>query len=186
LALEAFLKICSPTVLVVLDEAYYEYVEEKTYFESSRLLERYPNLVILRTFSKAYGLAGLRIGYGMAHPELADVIQRSRQPFNVNSLALAAAQAALQDTAHLEKVVGLNRAMRAKIQGGLKEMGIAAPPSQTNFVYFQVPNAPMIYEKLLRQGVIVRPFAPDALRVTTGTEEETGRFLSALKSLVVP
>jgi histidinol-phosphate aminotransferase len=185
LAIEAFLKICPPTVLVVLDEAYYEYVEEKTYFESVQLLNRYSNLVILRTFSKVFGLAGLRIGYGMARPELVETIQRFRQPFSINSLALIAAEAALQDRSHLSKVVQLNKAMREKIQNGLKQLGILAIPSQANFVYFQIQNSSTIYEKLLNQGVIVRQFGPEALRVSTGTEEETERFLISFKNAII-
>jgi histidinol-phosphate aminotransferase len=184
LAIESFLKICPPTVLVVLDEAYYEYVEEKTYFESSQLLDRYSNLVILRTFSKVFGLAGLRIGYGMAHTELVENVQRFRQPFSINGPALMAAEAALQDQSHLRKVVQLNKAMREKIQSGLKKLGIEATPSQANFVYFQIQNSSTIYEKLLSQGVIVRQFGPQALRVSTGTEEETKRFLISFKKAI--
>ncbi|HET9870826.1 MAG TPA: histidinol-phosphate transaminase [bacterium] len=181
LAVEAFLKTCGPDVLVVLDEAYYEYVEMKTYFESVRLLEKYPNLVILRTFSKAYGLAGLRVGYGLGDPALVDAFQRVRQPFNVNSLALAGAEAALGDGDHVRKVLDLNRASRAAIEGGLDRLGLAHPPSHANFVYFQAADAPALYGSLLAQGVITRPMGPRALRVTTGTMEETERFLSTLE-----
>ncbi len=184
LAIEAFLKICPPRVLVVLDEAYYEYVDEKNYFESTRLLEKYPNLVILRTFSKVFGLAGLRVGYGMADPALVDAAQRGRQPFNVNSLAMLGAQAALRDKSHVERVKDLNRAMREKIQIGLKKMGLAYAPSHTNFIYFNISGAAAVYEKLLRGGIIVRPMGPDALRVTTGTEAETEKFLRSLESIV--
>ncbi|MGH7738731.1 MAG: histidinol-phosphate transaminase [bacterium] len=184
LAVEAFLKICPPTVLVVLDEAYYEYVDEKTYFESTRLLEKYSNLVILRTFSKIYGLAGLRVGYGMADPAMVAALERIRQPFNVNRLALAAAQAALQDQAHVEKVRQLNREMREKIKTGLKRLGVVSLPSQTNFIYFQMADAALVYEKLLRAGVIVRPIGPEALRVTTGTEVESEKFLIELEKII--
>ena len=186
LAVEAFLRICPPKVLVVLDEAYYEYVDEKTYFESARLLDDYPNLVVLRTFSKVYGLAGLRIGYGMAHPSLSDVFQRARQPFNVNSLALAAARAALQDQAHVEKVRRLNRDMRNQIQAAFQKKGLPFIASHANFIYFNLPDAPGVYAKLLRQGVILRPMGPQALRVTTGTERETEKFLGALERALSP
>jgi histidinol-phosphate aminotransferase len=184
LAIEAFLKICPPQVLVVLDEAYYEYVDEKTYFESTRLLEKYPNLAIVRTFSKVFGLAGLRIGYGMADPALVDAVQRGRQPFNVNGLAMIGAQAALQDKSHVERVKNLNREMRQKIQTGLQKLGLAYAPSHTNFVYFNISGAASVYEKLLRGGIIVRPMGPGALRVTTGTEAETERFLKSLEAAV--
>lgn len=183
LAVEAFLKICPPDVLVVLDEAYYEYVEEKTYFDSLGLLEDHPNLVVLRTFSKAFGLAGLRVGYGMAHPELAAAYQKTRQPFNVNSLAQAAAQAALGDLPHMRKAVELNGRMRKKLREGLTSLGLAPVPSQANFVYFEVPGAADLYQAFLRKGVIVRPMGPGALRVTTGTEEETGGFLEIFREL---
>jgi histidinol-phosphate aminotransferase len=177
LGLEAFLKVCPKEVLVVLDEAYYEYVKEKTYFESLRLLEDHLNLVVLRTFSKAFGLAGLRVGYGVADPGVVEVFQRVRQPFNVNSMALAAAEASLGDPDHVRKVSALNSAMREKMAAGLRRLGLSPVPTQANFVYFQAPNASGLYQKLLRRGMIVRPMGEGALRVTTGTEEETDRFL---------
>lgn len=183
LAIEAFLKICPPQVLVVLDEAYCEYVDEKTYFGSLKLIQDYPNLVVLRTFSKVYGLAGLRIGYGVGHSDLVSVFQKTRQPFNVNSLALAAAEAALSDKNHLEKVLQLNRQMRQKMTERLKAMGLNPVPSQTNFVYFNVPQAQDLYQSLLRKGVIVRPIGPDALRVTTGTVTETEHFLKVFEEV---
>ncbi len=179
LAIEAFLKICPPNVLVVLDEAYYEYVEEKTYLGSLKLIQDYPNLVVLRTFSKVYGLAGLRVGYGIGHPDLVSVFQKTRQPFNINALALSAAQTALSDSDHLRKVLELNKAMRQKISEGLTRLGLKPVPSQGNFVYFKVPQAQDLYQQLLLKGVIVRPMGPDALRVTTGTVEETEKFLTA-------
>ncbi len=184
LAVEALLGACPPEVLVVLDEAYYEYVEMRTYFESMDLLDRHPNLVVLRTFSKAYGLAGLRVGYGFAHPELADAVQRVRQPFNINSLALAAAEAALADQDHVRRVLDLNARARVRLVEGLKDLGIEAVPSQANFVYFRVAEAGSLFDRLLRKGVIVRPMGPEALRVTTGTEEETERFLTAFRSIL--
>jgi histidinol-phosphate aminotransferase len=183
LAVEAFLKICPTNVLVVLDEAYYEYVEEKNYLGSLSLQKDYPNLVVLRTFSKVYGLAGLRVGYGVGHPELVSVYQKTRQPFNVNSLALAGARAALEDGEHIAKVLELNKQMRSKLTEGLKQMGLKPVPSQANFVYFEVTNATELYDQLLQQGVIVRPMGPKALRVTTGTLEETEKFLKVFGSL---
>jgi histidinol-phosphate aminotransferase len=180
---EEFLKHCPPEVLVVLDEAYYEYVDDPAYFESLSLKERYPNLVILRTFSKAFGLAGLRVGYGIVHPDLASIYQKTRQPFNLNRLGQTAALAALGDLPHMKKSVGLNRRNRESLIKGLQQMGLQPVPSQANFVYFEVEGAQALYQDLLRQGVIVRPMGPKALRVTTGTDEETERFLRAYRAL---
>jgi histidinol-phosphate aminotransferase len=184
LALQAFLKLCPKETLVVVDEAYYEYVEAKNYFESLRLIEEYPNLVVLRTFSKAFGLAGLRVGYGIGHPDLVSVYQRVRQPFNVNGMAMAAAEAALTDLPHMRKVVDLNRSMRQMLYDGLAEMGLKPIPTQTNFIYFEVPKADELFQSLLRKGIIVRPMGPQALRVTTGTETETENFLKTFGELI--
>lgn len=186
LAIEAFLKICPKDVLVVLDEAYYEYVDEKNYFESLRLRENYPNLVILRTFSKAFALAGLRVGYGIAHPQLVEVFQKTRQPFNVNSLAMLAAETAVSDTPYMKKAVELNTRMRKKLFEGLTLLGLKPTPSQANFIYFNIPYAWDIYQALLRKGVIVRPVGPEALRVTTGTEAETENFLKIFGEILAP
>lgn len=184
-AVEAFLKSCPSHVLVVLDEAYYEYVDDPAYFESLKLLPQYPNLVVLRTFSKAFGLAGLRVGYGIAHPELVEVFNKIREPFNVNGLAMAAAEAALTDLAHVKKVADLNKAMRIKLFEGLVRLGLKPVPTQTNFVYFEIANANDFYQELLKKGIIVRPMGPKALRVTTGTEEETGNFLKAFEEILM-
>lgn len=178
---EAFLKDCSPKTLVVLDEAYFEYVALPGYRDSMNLLERHPNVAVLRTFSKAYGLAGLRMGYGFAHPDLVDSVQKARQPFNVNSLSLAAAEAALEDDEHVCRTVDLNARMRGKILEGLRGMGFSPAPSETNFIYFETPRAAELYDRLIRKGFILRPMGPGALRVTTGTEEETEGFLKALR-----
>ena len=182
---EAFLKSCPPHVLVVLDEAYYEYVDDPAYFESVKLMPQYSNLVVLRTFSKAFGLAGLRVGYGIAQPELVEVFQKIREPFNVNSLAQAAAEAALSDLAHVKKVIDLNKIMRTKLQDGLARLDLKVPPSQTNFVYFEIQKAKDVYEQLLKKGIIVRPMGSNALRVTTGTEEETNNFLKAFEATLM-
>ncbi len=182
--IESFLKACPSHVLVVLDEAYYEYVDDPSYFGSLGLLAKYPNLVVLRTFSKAFGLAGLRVGYGIGHPELVEVFNRVREPFNVNSLALAAAEAALGDPDHVKKVTDLNKAMRQKLFDGLARLGLKPVPTQTNFVYLEVPNAQDLYQGLLKKGIIVRPMGPGALRVTTGTEKETSGFLEAFEEIL--
>src|SRR5579872_361795 len=183
--IETFLKSCPAHVLVVLDEAYYEYVDDPAYFESIKLLPKYPNLVILRTFSKAYGLAGLRVGYGIAHPELVEVFQKIREPFNVNGLAMVAAEAALNDLIHVKKVVELNRTMRKKLFDGLLKLGLNPPATQANFVYFETPDSDSLYQQLLKKGIIVRPMGPKALRVTTGTEEETKNFLKTFEGILM-
>ncbi len=181
---EEFLKSCPSHILVVLDEAYYEYVDEASYFGSLKLLAKHPNLVVLRTFSKAFGLAGLRVGYGVGHPELAAAFQKIREPFNVNGLALVAAEAALTDLGHLKKVTELNRVERKVLFDGLARLGLKPVPSQTNFVYFEVPNSGELNDQLLKKGIIVRPMGPHALRVTTGTAEETGRFLEVFEQVL--
>jgi len=183
--IEAFLKACPPHVLVVLDEAYYEYVDDPSYGGSLGLLAKYPNLAILRTFSKAFGLAGLRVGYGIGHPELVATFNKIREPFNVNSLAQAAAEAALGDLDHVKKIIDLNKSMRRELSDGLVRLGLKPVPSQTNFIYLEVPNAGDLYQRLLRKGIIVRPMGPGALRVTTGTEEETANFLTAFKEVLM-
>jgi histidinol-phosphate aminotransferase len=181
---EQFLKTCPPQVLVVLDEAYFEYVDEKSYFGSLDLLPKYPNLVVLRTFSKAYGLAGLRVGYGVAQPELVEIYQKTRQPFNVNSMAMTAAEAALTDQGHMKQAVELNNRMRKVLADGLRELGLKPLPTQANFVYFEIERAQDLYQALLKKGVIVRPMGPKALRVTTGTEVETGNFLKVFREVL--
>lgn len=183
--IEAFLKSCPSHVLVVLDEAYYEYVDDPSYFESLKLLSQYPNFVVLRTFSKAFGLAGLRVGYGIGHPELIEIFNKIREPFNVNGLAMVAAEAALTDLPHVKKVVSLNNAMRKKLYDGLIRLGLNPVPTQTNFVYFEIPNANDFYQQLLKKGIIVRPMGPNALRITTGTEDETENFLKAFEEVLM-
>ncbi len=184
-ALEKFIAALPPAVLVVLDEAYTEYLRPDCRYDSIGWLKKYPNLVITRTFSKVYGLAGLRVGYALAAPDVADLMNRVRQPFNVNSLSLAAAAAALGDEAFIRKSYELNCRGMEQIVAGLGRLGLAHIPSYGNFVTFAVPNAGEVFQKLLRLGVIVRPIAaygmPGHLRVSIGLESENARFLDALK-----
>ncbi len=190
--IEAFLAKVPPDVVVVLDEAYNEYLPPELRFNSARWLERHDNLVITRTFSKAYGLAGLRVGYGLMKPEVADLLNRVRQPFNVNSLALAAAHAALADQAFVDQSCALNRSGMAQLEAGFRALGLSWIVSSGNFICFALPDengkpgAGTVYQKLLRQGVIVRPVAgyemPRHLRVTIGTQVENAMFLAALKA----
>ncbi|MEF8754995.1 MAG: histidinol-phosphate transaminase [Accumulibacter sp.] len=172
-------------VVVVLDEAYNEYLPPAERVETSSWLADLPNLVITRTFSKIYGLAGLRIGYALTSPAIADLLNRVRQPFNCNNLALAAARAALDDHRFVADSYALNRSGMEQIVAGLKRLGLTHIPSHGNFVSFRLADAAQTNEKLLRQGVIVRPIAgyglPDWLRVTIGSEGENARFLAALE-----
>lgn len=187
-ALENFLSAVPPQVVVVLDEAYFEYVQESGYPDGCRLLARYPNLLVTRTFSKAYGLAALRVGYGVSHPALADLLNRLRQPFNVNSLGLAAARAALADTDHLAAAVAINRAGLMQLSAGLAALGLPYIPSVGNFITFRVPDAADLNQRLLRSGIIVRPVAgyglPESLRVSVGLPQHNARFLETLGRLL--
>ena len=147
-------------------------------------LARLPNLLIARTFSKAYGLAGLRVGFGLAHPNVIDLLNRVRQPFNVSSVAQAAALAALGDTAHLQRSVALNTAGMRQICEGLTRLGLSYIPSFGNFLSFRIGGATAMYQRLLKRGIIVRPVAnygmPEYLRVSIGLETENDKFISAL------
>lgn len=183
--LDALLRAVPPDVIVVLDEAYHEYSQAQGVPDGMRWLARHPNLVVTRTFSKAYGLAGLRVGYAISHPDVADILNRIRQPFNVSVPALAAAAAALDDHEHLEATLALNRAGIERLRSGLAARGIAAPPSAGNFVLADLgrPVGPVDH-RLLREGVIVRPLAnyglPNHLRITTGTAAQNERLLAAM------
>ena len=189
--IEAFLRRAPRGVLVVLDEAYNEYLEPPLRCPSVAWLARFPNLVVVRTFSKAYGLAGLRVGYGLCHPDVAAMLNRVRQPFNVNNLALVGAIAALGDEEFVERSFQLNAAGMKQLVAGLERLGLKWIPSYANFVSVEIPRAAgqsaagAVYQGLLRQGVIVRPIAgyelPDHLRVTVGLPEENERFLAALE-----
>jgi histidinol-phosphate aminotransferase len=185
--IEAFLKRVPERVLVVLDEAYNEYLPAELRGDSVKLLKRHPNLVITRTFSKAYGLAGLRVGYALAHPSVADVMNRVRQPFNVNSVALTAARAALDDMEFVARSYAENLQGLRHLEEGSRALGLDYIPSHGNFLTIKVGKAGDIYKRLLRRGVIVRPVGggyglPEHLRVTIGTAEENERFLTALSA----
>lgn len=180
-----FLQRVPKGIIVVIDEAYFEYVRLDDYPNAMEWLDQFPNLIVSRTFSKAYGLAGLRVGYAVSSPEIADILNRVRQPFNVNIPALEGALAALQDHAHLERTVDLNERGLRTLREALVARGYVVIPSVGNFLTFDLgkPAAP-VYEELLRKGVIVRPIAnygmPRHLRVTIGTEDENAAFLNAL------
>ncbi len=180
-----FLASVPADVAVVLDEAYNEYLPPAERVDTVAWLREFPNLIVTRTFSKIYGLAGLRVGYAVAAAEIADLMNRVRQPFNVNNLAIAAASAALDDHLFIAESFELNRRGMEQIVAGLKRLGLEHIPSHGNFVTFAVSDGAAVNQKLLKQGVIVRPIGgyglPNHLRVTIGLETENARFLAALE-----
>lgn len=187
--IEALLQQLPQHLLVVVDEAYYEYAGGGEYDTALKLIGRYPNLVVTRTFSKAYGLAALRVGYAVSHPDVADILNRLRQPFNVNALALAAAQAVLDDSEYLQKSIEQNRLGYEQLTAGFEQLGLSYIPSAGNFVALQIPgDVPALYQALLHRGVIVRPIAlygmPNHLRVSIGLPAENQRFLDTLAQLL--
>ncbi|MGH8787075.1 MAG: histidinol-phosphate transaminase [Cupriavidus necator] len=187
--IEAFLQRVPANVVVVLDEAYNEYLDADQQYDSLAWVRRYPNLMVSRTFSKAYGLAGLRIGYAVAQPELSDLLNRIRQPFNVNSVAQAAAIAALGDADFLRRSAELNRAGKHQLTDAFSRLGLEYVPSSGNFVMVRVGDddgaGARVNLALLKQGVIVRPVGnynlPRWLRVTIGLAEENAAFIAALE-----
>ncbi|OZB04602.1 MAG: histidinol-phosphate transaminase [Marinobacter sp. 34-60-7] len=189
-AIEAFLDRIPEQVLVVLDEAYCEYLTGEGYPDGVTLLDRYPNLIVCRTFSKAWGLAALRVGYSVSSAAIADILNRVRQPFNVDSVALAAATAVLGDEAYLQRSREVNAAGLRQMTDGFDRMGLPYIPSAGNFVAVEVGEAAAgVYQALLARGVIVRPVAgygmPRHLRVSVGLPEENERFLDALAEALV-
>ena len=189
--LEAFLNTVPDNVIVLLDEAYFEYVAKADYPSGIDYLKQYPNLVVTRTFSKAYGLASLRVGYGVSSPELADLMNRVRPPFNVDSFALAAAKACVLDEAYVRQSKELNDEGMLQLQSGFDQLNISWIPSVGNFICLEVPasfEAMDVYQGLLQRGVIVRPVAnyemPKHLRVSIGTQKENEIFLLKLKEIL--
>jgi len=184
--LEQFIAALPAHVMVVIDEAYFEYVEQADYPDTSTWLARFPNLIVTRTFSKAYGLAGLRIGYALSHPDVAGLLNRVRQPFNVNSVAQAAALAALDDVDYLQQCIMFNREGMTQLVTGFETLGLSYIKSVGNFVAVDTGRSGAdVFTALLQKGVIVRPVAnygmPGHLRVTVGRSEENARFLGALE-----
>lgn len=192
--LRGFLEGLPGHVVAVVDEAYFEYASAPAmgldgYPDATRWLADFPNLMVTRTFSKAFGLAGLRVGYGLSHPDLADLMNRIRPPFNVNSLALAAAAAALDDDAHLAESIAVNVAGMRQLEAGFRSLGLDYIPSAGNFISVRVADSALpVYEALLRAGIIVRPVEnydmPGYLRITVGLENENRRCLDALASIL--
>ena len=188
-SLALFLNALPDTCVCVLDEAYFEFVNDVAAINSIAWLKDHPNLLITRTFSKAYGLAGLRIGYGLSSPQMADILNRVRQPFNNNSLALVAALAALSDDEHLQQTITVNTQGMQQLIDGFKALNLEWVPSAGNFVLVDLKQAGLpIYEALLRKGVIVRPVGvyelPNHLRISIGTKIENQVFLKALTDIL--
>lgn len=171
-------------VLVVVDEAYFEYVSDPDYADSMKYLKGEKNVLILRTFSKIYGLAGLRLGYGIAKKEILADMNRIREPFNTSTISQKAAIAAIRDKDHLIKSRSTNEEGKKYLYKELDALGMKYVPTEANFIYMPVDDSKTVYEKLLRQGVIIRPMGPKAVRVTIGLPEENKRFIEALKSVV--
>ncbi len=188
--LESLLAAVPESVIVVVDEAYGEYVEADADCPNAlRWLDRFPNLIVTRTFSKAYGLAGLRVGYAVSHPQVADLLNRVRQPFNVNSLALVAAAAALDDRDYLERSKTLNRAGMRQLQAACRTLGLTWLPSVGNFLCVDVGRPGReVFVELLKRGVIVRPVdnygLPDFLRISIGSQAENARLIEALGAVL--
>jgi histidinol-phosphate aminotransferase len=186
--MERFIAALPAHVLIVLDEAYNEYLRPEHRADTVSWLRKYDNLLITRTFSKVYGLAGLRVGYAVGALGVIDLMNRVRQPFNVNSISLAAAAAALDDHLFVRKSHKLNLAGMEQLTSGLTQLKLEIIPSFGNFVTFKVSDATGVFTSLLRSGVIVRPLGgyamPDWLRVTVGLESENTRFLASLKQAI--
>jgi histidinol-phosphate aminotransferase len=190
--IEVFLSQVPSHVVVVLDEAYNEYLASELQYDSIAWVRRYPNLIVSRTMSKAYGLAGLRVGLGIAQPAITDLLNRIRQPFNVNSMAQAAAVAALNDKAFLEKSARINADGYKQLTQAFEEMGLEYVPSYGNFVLLKVGDdngaGARVNLALLKQGIIVRPVGnyglPQWLRVSIGLPEENAAFIAALKKVL--
>ena len=186
--IKAFLKQVPSNILVVLDEAYDEYLSATHQSVAIGWLSEFNNLIISRTFSKAYGLAGLRIGFGLMHASVADMLNRVRQPFNVNSIAQTAAVASLADDDFVARSYAANKAGMVQITQGLTKLGLCYIPSFANFVSFNIKDAANINQQLLKNGVIVRPISnyemPDYLRVSIGLFNENARFLTVLTQII--
>ena len=187
--IDRFLERLPRHIIVVLDEAYYEYVQDSEYSHSLEYVRQKKHVIVLRTFSKIYGLAGLRMGYGIAHPDFITCLNKVRSPFNTTSAAQAAAFAALDDVEHVRRSIESNRAGYAQLTHEFDRLGIRFVPSVTNFVMVDIRQDCLeAYQKLLQRGVIVRPLKSNgfstALRVTIGTQKENEKLVSALQDVL--
>ncbi len=184
-SVDRFMARVPQDVIVVFDEAYFEYVRNPQFPDAMAYVKQGRNAIVLRTFSKIYGLAGLRIGYGVGTPEIIGFLNRVRPPFNANSLAQKAALAALGDDEHVAKSRAVNAAGMEQLEQGLRALGIAPIPSETNFLYFDVKrDGRSVFDALLREGIIVRHIEGTRIRVTIGLSDENTAFLQALKKVL--
>ncbi|MBO8126695.1 MAG: histidinol-phosphate transaminase [Firmicutes bacterium] len=186
---ERFLSEVPQDVLVVFDEAYAEYVDSEDYLSAVNYLKEYPNVVVLRTFSKIYGLASLRIGYALADPEVISLVEKAREPFNVNRLAQIGALAALADTEHVERSRRVNQEGKKQLAAGFAKLGWRPLDSQTNFMLVETfQDCRRLFQDLLKKGIIIRPAdifgLPTSIRVTVGTEEQNAAFLAAVQEIM--
>ena len=185
---EKFLSRIGPDVLVIADEAYFEYVADPDYPNSLEYQENGKTILTLRTFSKLYGLAGLRIGYGVGSKDLVGWMQRVRQPFNVNAAAQWAARAALEDSEHIKRTLDVNREGMDYLKREIGKLGLEQVQSHANFILLHVGDGGAIFKRLLQRGVIVRPMGvydlPDYIRVTVGTMKENARFINELQAII--
>lgn len=185
---ETFVARVTPELLVIVDEAYFEYVADPDYPDSLAYHGEQRAILTLRTFSKLYGLAGLRIGYGVGAKEMIDLMNRVRQPFNVNAAAQWAALAALEDHEHVKRSREINREGMEYLRGEISRLGLEQVPSQANFIFVRVGNGRAVFDQLLRHGVIVRSMEgydfPEYIRVTIGKPEENSRFINELRAIV--
>jgi len=184
--MNAFMRMVPDSVLVIVDEAYYEYVSSPDYADTFTYLKKNKNVLILRTFSKIYGLAGLRIGYGISHKKISSQMNKVRQPFNVNSPAQAAAMAALEDAGHIEKSKRTNERGKHYLYRNLKALNINYIPTEANFIYITFPGdiVSKLHAQLLAEGVIIRPMGPAAARITIGLPAENRRLVAALRKVL--
>ncbi len=184
-ALARFIDAVPPRVVIALDEAYFEFLENPLDLVAEVRAERRPNLLLMRTFSKIYGLAGVRLGYGIGHPEFIAALEKIRQPFNINALAQAGALAALDDTAHADKTRRLNRRGLKFYARAFRALGLESIPSHANFVLVRVGDGQRVFDDMQKLGVIVRPMAgyqlPEWVRISVGTPIQNRRCLDALK-----
>ena len=184
--MDRFMERVPDHVIVAVDEAYFEYVTHADYPDSLDYLKEGRNVLALRTFSKIYGLAGLRLGYGITTSEIAELMNKVRQPFNTNSLAQAGALAALADRKHVEKSIAINNEGKQFLYQTFQRLGVSYIPTETNFIMFETRlDGKELYATLLKQGVIIRPMGGNRLRVTIGLPEENARFVRELEKIVV-
>jgi histidinol-phosphate aminotransferase len=183
--MDRFMNRVPDHVIVAVDEAYYEYVTRADYPDSLDYLKAAKNVLALRTFSKIYGLAGLRIGYGITTPEIAELMNKVRQPFNTNSLGQIGAVAALADRKHVEKSIAINSEGKQFLYQSLDRLGMSYLPTETNFILFESPfDGRELYNTLLKTGVIIRPLGGKKLRVTIGLPDENKRFVNELEKII--